>query len=311
MMAWLIAFGCLVVAIVTALSFMRDWRLALASHFRPHLASASLLLVLLVSVVALPGWVASLAALLALLAAAANLFAIWRVIPHIASPATGAGGDHGLRLRIAFANVLRQNMRHVDVLGWVRRENVDVFVACEVEGVWPEAIAELADILPYGTQSPYGDLVILSRRPLKDVRHPVTRYGNAVTAELNTEAGKLTLVALHAAVPRNGRDSTGRDAMIETVGHIVWRREGGVVVVGDFNATPWSIPMRRLLAGGRLAYGPGAFRGTFPSWLPDWAGIPIDLVLAGGGWRVAGQRRGPRVGSDHYPVLAEVTAVKR
>lgn len=307
MIAWLLAFACLVVAVVTGLSFRRDWRLALASHFRPHLAAASLVLAILVSIVALPTWVASLAALLALLATAANLFAIWRVIPNIAP----ANGDQGVRLRIAFANVLKGNMRHVDVLGWVRRENVDVFIACEVEGVWPAALAELADILPHGIHSPMGDLVMMSRLPLGEVRHPVTRYGNAIVADLDTEAGKLTLVGLHAAVPRNVRDSTGRDAMIETVGHIVWRREGGVVVAGDFNATPWSIPMRRLLAGGRLAYGPGAFRGTFPSWLPDWAGIPIDLVLAGGGWRVAGQRRGPRVGSDHWPILAEVTAAKR
>ena len=309
MIAWLIALACLVVAVVTALSFLRDWRLALASHFRPHLAAASLLLAIFVSTVALPAWVASLAALLALLATAANLFAIWRVIPHIAP--SEPGGEPTVRLRIAFANVRKENTRHVDVLGWVRRENVDLFVACEVEGVWPEALAELADILPHGVHAPMGDLVIMSRRPLGEVRHPVTRYGNAIATDLETEAGRLTVVGLHTTTPSNERDSTGRDALIETVGHIVWRREGGVVVAGDFNATPWSIPMRRLLAGGRLAYGPGAFRGTFPAWLPDWAGIPIDLVLAGGGWRVAGQQRGPRVGSDHWPILAEVVAAKR
>ena len=306
MIAWLLAVACLLVALVTALSFMRNWRLALASHFRPHLAVASLLLAILVSLAGLPGWAASLAALLALLATAANLFAIWRVLPGFA---VGSGGED-VRLRLAFANVLATNTNRAALVEWVRREQVDIFIACECVGDWPGALAALADELPHGTASPFGDLMILSRLPVGEINHPVTRYGNAIVAEIGTPAGLLSLVALHATVPRSSRNSTGRDAVIESVGHIVWRRRGGVVVVGDFNATPWSIPMRRLMAGGRIHYGPGAFRGTFPSWLPDWAGIPIDLVLAGGGWRVVGHRHGPRIGSDHWPILAEVAARK-
>jgi endonuclease/exonuclease/phosphatase (EEP) superfamily protein YafD len=305
MIAWLLAFACLLAAVVTGLSFMRDWRLALASHFRPHLAVASIILVFLVSLAGLPGWAASLAALLALLATAANLFAIWRVLPSFAV----ATGEEDVRLRLAFANVLATNTSPA-VVEWVRQEQVDIFIACECVGDWPGALAELADELPHCTWNPLGDVMIFSRLPLGEVNHPVTRYGNAVVAEVSTPAGPLSLVALHATVPLSGRNSTGRDAVIESVGHIVWRRPGGVVVVGDFNATPWSLPMRRLMAGGRVHYGPGAFRGTFPSWLPDWAGLPIDLVLAGGGWRVVGHRHGPRIGSDHWPILAEVAAAK-
>jgi endonuclease/exonuclease/phosphatase (EEP) superfamily protein YafD len=304
MIGWLLAFACLLVAVATALSFMRDWRLALASHFRPHLAVASVILAILVSLAGLPGWAASLAALFALLATAANLFAIWRVLPRFAA----ASGGEDVRLRLAFANLRASNTNRDAVVEWVRREQPDIFIACECVGDWPDALAALADDLPHGTWTPLGDLMIFSRLPLGEINHPVTRYGNAVVAEVETPAGPLSLVALHAIVPRGGRNSTGRDAVIESVGHIVWRREGGVVVVGDFNATPWSLPMRRLMVGRRLRYGPGAFRGTYPSWLPDWAGLPIDLVLAGGGWRVVGHRHGPRIGSDHWPIVAEVAA---
>jgi endonuclease/exonuclease/phosphatase (EEP) superfamily protein YafD len=307
MIAWLLALACLLVALATALSFMRDWRLALASHFRPHLAVASVVLAILVSIVGLPGWAASLAALLALVAAAANLFAIWRVLPSFAAP----GGGEDVRLRLAFANVLATNTNGPAVVDWVRRAQVDLFVACECASDWPGALAELAEELPNCTWSPLGDIMVFSRLPLGEVTHPVTRYGNVVVVEVISPAGPFSLVALHAALPLNDRNSTGRDAVIESVGHIVRRRPGGVVVVGDFNATPWSLPMRRLMAAGRLHYGPGAFRGTYPSWVPDWAGLPIDMVLAGGGWRVVGHRRGPRIGSDHWPVLAEVAASRK
>lgn len=308
MIAWLLAAGCLIVAVVTTLSFLRDWRMALASHFRPQLAAASLALAILVSFTALPGWAASLAALLALLATAANLFAIWRVLPHLSS----GGGETGVRLRLGFANLLATNKNRTAIVDWVKLELIDVLVVCEAVGDWPDAlVAGLADELPYGTTAPLGDLMILSRRPLGEIQHPVTRFGNAILAETDTDAGPLTIVGVHATTPGNAHRSTGRDAMIETVGHVAWRRNGGIVIAGDFNATPWSIPMRRLMRGSRLAYGPGAFRGTFPAWLPDWAGLSIDHVMAGGGWRVASQRHGPRIGSDHWPILAELVAPKR
>ena len=61
----------------------------------------------------------------------------------------------------------------------------------------------------------------------------------------------------------------------------------------------------------KATLGPGARLGSFPAeWggvkAPAWLGIPIDLVLAGGGARVAERRHGPRVGSDHWPVIAEI-----
>lgn len=306
MIGWLFAFLALSVAVKTALSFSRNWLFSLASHFRPHLAAFSLLVLLVVLLSGLPGWAKLISFLLSGGALVANALAIWRALPR--APMTAA--EEGPSLKIAFANLLKSNSDRASVVAWVVSEKPDLFIAAEVERDWPESLEVLRTEMPHGPKQTFGDLMIFSRHPLAEVRHPVTRYGHAIVAELDTAAGRLAIVGLHASVPRNERYTTGRDAMIETVGHIAWRQEKGIVVVGDFNATPWSAPLRRLLSGGKLSYGPGAFRGTFPAWLPDWAGIPIDLVLAGGGWRVAALSHGPRIGSDHWPVVAELVARK-
>ena len=45
--------------------------------------------------------------------------------------------------------------------------------------------------------------------------------------------------------------------------------------------------------------------GTWPAWLRP-ALVPIDHVLVGGPVAVVGLRRGPFVGSDHYPLVADL-----
>jgi endonuclease/exonuclease/phosphatase (EEP) superfamily protein YafD len=79
-----------------------------------------------------------------------------------------------------------------------------------------------------------------------------------------------------------------------------------VIVVGDFNATPWSRAMTPLYEVGLrdTMLGRG-FSATWRREIPMIA-IPIDLILIGG--RISTQQRwlGPDLGSDHRPVVAEL-----
>jgi endonuclease/exonuclease/phosphatase (EEP) superfamily protein YafD len=79
------------------------------------------------------------------------------------------------------------------------------------------------------------------------------------------------------------------------------------VVAGDFNTSPWSPDFRDLVAatGLRGAANGYGWNPTWPSWL--WpARIPIDHVLVKGAVAVHGFRRGRYIGSDHFPVVADL-----
>ncbi len=85
------------------------------------------------------------------------------------------------------------------------------------------------------------------------------------------------------------------------------------IVAGDFNATPWSAPFRRLVAEGDLR---NSQRGyglelTFPTNLPVWLRIPIDHVLYTDGLEVVGRSVGDAAGSDHLPVVVDFQLVSR
>jgi endonuclease/exonuclease/phosphatase (EEP) superfamily protein YafD len=79
------------------------------------------------------------------------------------------------------------------------------------------------------------------------------------------------------------------------------------VVLGDLNITAFSPHFQSLLAQSGL-------RSAVPGmqWLPTWptflpiAGIQIDHALVSPGITVRGVERGPRVGSDHWPLVVDL-----
>ena len=302
MIAALSAIAALAVAFVTAASYSRDWRLALIAHFRLHLAAAAWLALLATAMVDLPAGPKLVLLLAAFGAAVVNLGEMILKTPR------GSAGVGDRRLRVAFANVLRHNPDAGRLVDWVRREKVDVLVVAESVASWPSRLAVLADELPFCVRTPVGDVAVYSRHEIVGEPHHIfPNIGHAVAVEV---AG-ITLVGLHTAAPEDAAHSKACNELIDRASDHVGRVVGPVVVVGDFNAAPWSAAVIRLIARTGLRYGPGARIGSFPAELggrlwPRWFGIPIDLVLAGGGAAVVQRRHGPLIGSDHWPVIAEI-----
>jgi endonuclease/exonuclease/phosphatase (EEP) superfamily protein YafD len=307
LIAALAVFAALLLAVATAGSFARDWKWTLLVHFRPHLAVAGVVGAILMLFVDLT--VGPRLALVGLLVAMAGLH--WREVVH-ATPAAvpiGAGllGLDG-RLRLASVNVLRGNRRTDLVVDWVRREQVDVLIVCEALQHWPAALTALQDELPHVAGHRHGDVLVFSRHAfVGEPLHLFAAVGNAIAVEIDG----IAVVGLHTASPEDANHARACAELIALVKDFAKSRSDPIVLAGDFNATPWSAPVRDLVRTVGLSFGPGARLGTFPAeWArvrpPFWLGIPIDLVLAGHGATVVARRHGPRVGSDHWPVVAEI-----
>jgi endonuclease/exonuclease/phosphatase (EEP) superfamily protein YafD len=123
-------------------------------------------------------------------------------------------------------------------------------------------------------------------------------------------AGRYTVVATHLPEPTR-RGAAPEARMFATfIGRYDPR---WLIVAGDFNLAPWSFALRRLdrsLDLRRLD------RAVF-SWparlslnglrLRAFPILPIDHVYAGSAWRLVSLRRGPALGSDHYPLVVVLT----
>lgn len=211
-------------------------------------------------------------------------------------------------LRVLFFNAREENAAYGDrIVSAVLESGADVVVIAEGEAIHP-ALARLREA--YAFVSPCavetcGLVVALRVPPERFWRldlNPVWGKRYAV-AELQTASGaRVHLAASHLMKPwltgitesELGRLSAQYDWL-----------PGPVVAVGDFNAAPWSLGMRRLLRQTGLR----ALRVPLPTW-PARAGalgIPIDHVLVRDGVRVVRVRVfGARLNSNHRGFVAEI-----
>ncbi|MDJ0949610.1 MAG: endonuclease/exonuclease/phosphatase family protein [Alphaproteobacteria bacterium] len=286
-----------------------SWVLALAVHFRPHLAFAGLCLVLL----ALAGrrW-GLLAIALALVAGNAV-----PLIPYFRS-SDGAVAATGPQVRVIGFNL--RNV-HTDIEAFRRfiiRTEPDIVLLTELPPDPTGLYEAIADRLPYRVIDRHVsifDVVLLSR--LKPVHwrmdRSVSRFLPVLSADLcdqsrdGAEPRCLRLLGLHAARPF-GRGSAWQRAQLEAAAKMASEpSDYPTLLLGDLNLTPWSASFSRLLARTGLrdsAVGHG-LQATWPYGLP-LIGLPIDHILVSPELSVRDRRLGPRLGSDHLPVIADL-----
>jgi endonuclease/exonuclease/phosphatase (EEP) superfamily protein YafD len=201
-------------------------------------------------------------------------------------------------------------MRNEDparVLTLVRSTQPDIVALIEVRSDWRPAIDTLADIYPYRVMEPrYGETVILSKTPLEPFDAPGAG-ASIVFADIAQPGGPpLRIAVTHFTRPWPWDKAGAQRGQLARFAE-AWRANGEAdIVVGDFNGAPWSAPLKTLSrhTGLRPAIGAG---GTWPTFLPAILRLPIDNAFVGPRVRaIRRQVRGP-TGSDHAPVLYDVT----
>ncbi len=121
--------------------------------------------------------------------------------------------------------------------------------------------------------------------------------------------GRFTVVVVHLCWPTLNKFWGQPAAFVRLLER---QPRDRLIVVGDLNLTPWSFALARLDRG----FGLERRDRAIASWpvmrrlgrdivsLP--AILPIDHIYAGSAWRTVAVRRGPRLGSDHYPIVADL-----
>jgi endonuclease/exonuclease/phosphatase (EEP) superfamily protein YafD len=156
-------------------------------------------------------------------------------------------------------------------------------------------------------------MILAKRRPHKEggLQAGVSEANlSGAWATFRGSRGDFTVVGVHYTWPLPAGPQQQQTLRLSRV--LERFPKESLVVVGDFNSTPWSFSLRRQdrLFGlerrtrALFTWPAGRFSSLTPA--APFPFLPIDQVYAGSDWKTVAVRRGPALGSDHYPVVVEL-----
>jgi endonuclease/exonuclease/phosphatase (EEP) superfamily protein YafD len=224
-----------------------------------------------------------------------------------AAPTTDPVG--AARLRLLIINLQHGNNEHDSVARLIADIHPDIIGLTELTPTWANALKSALASYPsrrVETQEGAYGIGLYSKQPLPAAtieRFPADGPPSVV-ATIALGQKRLTIILTHVHTPFaggiHGRQLLALQKAIKRLGE-------HLAICGDFNAVPWSQPLRHLASTTRLrsihaSYG---LQGTWPTSIPVLR-VPIDNCLISEGLTVLDRDVGPDVGSDHLPLSIEL-----
>lgn len=211
------------------------------------------------------------------------------------------------RVRVVVFNLSLRNGNVAQVTRFLAQLRADAAVLLEVGPQWREPLASLRAVYAHQLvrerDDPFG-IALLSAHPCAPCDE-IQEEGMtpALLGRLALRDRHLWVAGVHAVPPLSGEWMRERDRYLRNMSQRLAALAGSRVLAGDFNTTPWAPGYRELRAAG--LHDGGRALASWPAFLP-FPVIPIDHVLVSKELRVLSKRRGPPLGSDHYPIVVEL-----
>lgn len=225
----------------------------------------------------------------------------------------GTDAPHGSStpLRALLINVNTRSGDPDRVARALRQLDPDLIVLEEVSRNWLSSLSGAVRPWPHSVSVPRDDnfgIALYSKLPFST--NEIREIGEAgvpsIIAELVCPGGRFTVIATHPVPPAGAEYTRLRNEQIGRLAEVTAQVKTPVLLMGDLNLTPWHWQFKRLVERSGLrdssrGQGPTA---TWPTFLPLLL-IPLDHCLHSPEIQVLRKGRGPRVGSDHYPLVVD------
>ncbi len=289
--------------LATVLGFFGStwWLFDFAANFRAHLAVGLLIVALLYALI-----FSKATGLFFMAMAAVNGLL---VLPLYANSPAQAAGEESMTI-ISFNVQQRTSIRDI-AFRWVDTVEPDLVVLLDSTDAWTHS-TDADDSYTIQSEIPndrtYG-ITILSPEGLDTQLIRATRLREAVVrVEATIGEQPVAIYAVQARPSSNETDAADRDEYLAEVGRMVRAESIPTIVVGDFQATPWSHAFRDLASEANLKNSLEGF-GLQTTWPADrWSflRLPLDHLLHSEELTTVDRYLGPSFGVDHRPIVVTV-----
>lgn len=289
-----VAWACVLVFV---LSLIPSWPLSLLEHFRVQYVAGGLLVVAAASALRLGALLdaSAIVALLELVIVTPDLTASRRPLP-----------SGGTAVRVLLLNVHTESTTYPEVRALIDELQPDIVGLVEVSERWLDELAPSLASYPGRLEAPRDDnfgVALYTRTPLSGT---VEELGGGKPTVVAATPG-LQILLTH---PRSPINRTALAHQLDQLAAVAARARGltgPVLLMGDFNATPWSRPFHRIFDASGLCDTRAGFglQGSFPA-ASALVRIPIDHALVSCSIGVVDRWIAGDVGSDHLPVVLDL-----
>ncbi|MGE0044358.1 MAG: endonuclease/exonuclease/phosphatase family protein [Hyphomonadaceae bacterium] len=295
-----IAAAAALLAALTLAAFLARWAdpFELLSHFRFQFAAGAFGLAVFALIVRAKRTAIAGAALAVL-----NALPI-AIVLSASAPAAQPGAQE---TRAIWANLLGdpRALDHIAALARVHRADVVALTELPPDGARAvrRAFPDFRCFTTFGAQTVF-TAFIATRAPCVSTGEAATERADSPVVFAETAA--IRIVAAHPRPPLGPGAAEERGAVSMAAARAASAGERPALLLGDFNATPWSPLLSDITRTGlRRARCGAPFASTWRSPDPIF-GLPIDHAFVGEGLGVVSCRVGPGIGSDHRPLLIVV-----
>ena len=220
---------------------------------------------------------------------------------------------NGGTLRVLSANVQWSNRSYERLRRVIRSLDPDLIMLVEVTTEWTFALNDLQAAYPFSKsvlcQNGFG-IALYSRVPFE--RAEIAYLGRvklpSVVARIRFQEQRLTVIGTQPVSPTSPYRAKRRNRQLAALAEFARLQGGPLMILGDLNTTSWSPVFQNFLRTTQLRDSRAGF-GLQPTWPAAVAllRIPIDHCMVSSEIVVQQRRIGPSFGSDHLPVIVDVS----
>jgi endonuclease/exonuclease/phosphatase (EEP) superfamily protein YafD len=206
-------------------------------------------------------------------------------------------------------NVKRNNASHNKFLKLINKLNPDVIFVMEANNEWfNNMLLYLKSQYPYHLENPRKDdygIAFFSRHPFTG--NVAYFKGNMIPfIDVTFTDIHLRFIGFHGIHPTNHKNFDTRNKQMDEITHLVKHEESPLIVMGDFDDTPWTYSFFNFLRKSdlKVANEKWGFTKTWPTFFFPMS-VQIDNALIKNiphGYLKTHED----IGSDHYPISFQV-----
>jgi endonuclease/exonuclease/phosphatase (EEP) superfamily protein YafD len=295
-----VSLAALGLALVCLASWIPVWPCSLLEHFRIQYVACGVVVVAAAAAARIRSYTD--------LALIATLVSALPVVPDVTRTARPLP-PNGVRIRVLSLNVHTESTSYDQVRRLIADESPDVVALVEVDRRWLTQLGPALTAYTGRIEAPRMDNFGIALYARGDVTGSTTELATplpTITASVSVAGTRFDAIVTHPIPPISSADVDRQRTQLDLIAARA-RSDARVIVIGDYNATPWSRPFQRFVDRSRLCDSRAGFgiQASFPA-MSAVLRIPIDHVLTSCSIGVRDRRIGRDVGSDHLPVIVDL-----